>query len=213
MKIRRMNKTKKERRILANYRKTPKVILWELEYLISKLKTRLINHYKAIATLFITRLNERRELKEIERDANKTELTELRAKHHDRAIEKAKERGIQKAHGIKKQKSKLTEIQLKAIETRRKQLAQIGKNLSGVVGSTSMQPKKKKTKEDLKAEIERTKLEHELKELKKKPKTKGEHKGVQVGINPMLFNGGQSNALDNVLGLMGVQKKGKKNGR
>lgn len=199
-----MSKNKKESSTLAHYRRNPREIIWDLEYLISKLKTRLINFCKAKATLFNTRLEERRKLKQIEREAYEAEYAELKAKHHVRAIEKAKERGIQKAHGIKKPKPKLTEDQLKAVKIRRKQLSQIGKNLSSLIGTSKQS--KKKTKVELKDEIEQVKLGQELAELKKKQKTKD----VQVGINPMATNGGQNNALDNVLGLMGIQKKSKK---
>jgi len=197
---------RKENSLLANYRENPKEIIWDLEYSISKLKTRLLNYYKAKTTLFNTRLEQRRELRQIEREAYKAEYAELDTKRHDRNIEKAKERGKQKAHGIKRKKPKLTEDQQKAIKTRRKQLSQIGKNLSSLIG-TSKQSKKKKTKVDLKDEVEMVKLEHELTELKEKPKTKD----TQVGINQALFNGGgQGNALNNVLGLMGIHKKSKK---
>ena len=195
--------TIKEISILVNYKKNPKEIIWDLEYLISKLKTRLINFCRAKATLFSTRLEERKKLRRIEQEAYEAEYAELKAKHSVRAIEKAKERGKQKAHGIKKPKPKLSLDQQKAIKTRRKQLGQIGRNLSSLVGTSKQS--KKKTKADLKEEIMKTKLEHELKELKKKQKPKG----VQVGINPMATNGGQKNALSNVLSLMGIQKKGK----
>lgn len=199
-----MNEKIKEYGILANYRRNPKEIIWDLEYSISKLKTRLINYCKTKATLFNTRLEERKKLRRIEREAYRTEFAKLKAKHHDRAIEKAKERGIQKAHGIKKPKPKLTEDQQKAIKTRRNQLSQIGRNLSSLIGTSKQS--KKKTKVELKDEIIKTKLEQELKELKKKQKTKD----VQVGINPVTTNGGQSNALNNVLSLIGIQKKSKK---
>lgn len=180
-------------------------IIWDLEYSITKLKAHIFNYCKAKTTLINTRLEERKKLKQIEREAYEAEYAELKAKHHVRAIEKAKERGKQKAHGIKKTKPKLTSNQLETIKTRREQLSQLGKNLSSLVGTSKQS--KKKTKADLKEEIAKTKLEHELKELKKKPETKG----VQVGINhPIATNGGQSNALNNVLSLIGIQKKGKK---
>lgn len=179
-------------------------LLTKLTLLFTNIQLRISKTLKTLGDAIIARINQRSELKQIEREAYKEELTELTAKRHDRAIELAKERGRQKAHG-KKYKPKLTQEQLKTIKTRRKQLGRIGMNLSSLIGNTSKQPKKKvKTKDGLKAEIEQVKLEHELTELKKKPKTKG----VQVGINPMLFKrGGQSNALDNVMSLMGVQKK------
>ena len=184
--------------------KLTKNLLTKVSLLLDTLRLRISKNLKTLGDAIIARINQRSELKQIEREAYKEELTELTAKRHDRAIELAKERGRQKAHG-KKSKPKLTQEQLKTIETRRKQLGQIGMNLSSLIGNTSKQPKKKvKTKDDIKAEIEQVKLEHELTELKKKPKTKG----VQVGINPMLLKrGGQSNALDNVMSLMGVQKK------
>ena len=199
-----MSKNKKEISILAHYRRNPMEIIWDLEYLISKLKSRLLNYCQTKTTLFNTRLEERKKLKQIEREAYEAEYTELKAKHHIRAIEKAKERGKQKAHGIKRQKPKLTEDQLKVVKTRRNQLSQIGKNLSSLIGTSNQL--KKKTKVELKDEIEQVKLGQELAELKKKQKTKD----VQVGINPVATNGGQRNALDNVLGLMGIRKKGKK---
>ena len=225
-----MFRTKKDRRILGHYKKSNleelvEKLLTKLGLLLDRLRVLILRDIKILGdsvtanveTLkhnIVARIEQRNELKQIEREAYNEEFGEVKVRRHDRAIELAKERGKQKAHGKKRKvKPRLTEEQLKAIETRRKQLGQIGRNLSSVIGNTSMQPRKKKTKEDLKAEIEKVKLEQELAELKKKPKAKGVHKGVQVGINPMMFGSGQSNALDNVLGFMGIQKKGKKNGR
>ena len=227
-----MLRNTKDRRILGNYKKTnievlKETLLTKLGLLLTKLRVLLLknavilkdNLTTNVETLkhnIIVRLNQRNELKQTEREAYRDELSNVRAARYEKAIEVAKERGREKAHGKKRKvRPKLTEEQLKAIETRRKQLGQLGKNLSSsVLGNTSMQPKKKKkTTEDLKTEIEKVKLENQLVELKKKPKSKGKHKGVQVGINPLLFSGGQSNALDNVLGFMGIQSKKKKNGR
>ena len=181
-------------------------ILTNLTSLSTNIRNHLSKTLKTLANTITTRLDNRSELKQIEHKAYKDELTELIAKRHDRAIELAKERGKQKAHG-KKQKPKLTQKQLKTIETRRKQLGRIGMNISSLIGNTSKQPKKKvKTKDDIKAEIEQVKLEHELTDLKKKLKPKT--KGIQIGINPALLNkGGQNNALDNVMSCMGIHKK------
>jgi hypothetical protein len=187
-------------------------LLTKLTLLFTNIQLRISKNLKTLGNAIIARLDQRNELKQIEREAYKEELTELTAKRHDRAIEIAKERGKQKAHG-KKHKSKLIQEQQKAIETRRKQLGRISMNLSSLIGNTSKQPKKKvKTKDDLKAEIEQVKLEHELTDLKKKLKPKT--KGIQIGMNPALLNRrGQSNALDNVMSFVGIQKKGKKNGK
>lgn len=183
-----------------------KPILTKLTLLSTTIRTSLSKTLKTLANTIITRVNQRSELKQIEREAYKEELTELTAKRNDRAIELAKERGKQKAHG-KKSKPKLTQEQLKTIKTRRKQLGRIGMNLSSLIGNTSKQPKKKvKTKDDLKDEIEQVELEHELTDLKKKPKTKG----MQIGINPSLLGGRQSNALDNVMNCIGIQSKKRK---
>ena len=227
-----MFRNTKDRRILGNYKETKleelkETLLTKLGLFLTKLRVLLLKNavilrdnvtvnLETLKHNIIVRLNQRNELKHAEREAYRDELSSVRAARYEKAIETAKERGKQKAHGKKrKARPKLTVEQLKAIETRRKQLGQLGKNLSSsVLGNTSMQPrKKKKTTEDLKAEIEKVKLENQLVELKKKPKTKGAHKGVQVGINPLLFSGGQNNALDNVLSFMGVQSKKKKNGR
>lgn len=205
-----MLETKKEAKVLDKEHSLGTMIKPLLNKLISlfiNLQTKISKTLKTLGDAIIARINQRNEIKQIEREAYKEELTELKAKRHNRAIELAKERGKQKAHG-RKQKPKLTQEQLKAIETRRKQLGHLGKNFSSLIGNTSIQQKKKNmTKEDLKTEIERTKLEHELAGLKKKPKTKG----IQMGINPMLLNkGGQNNALDNVMSFMGTQNKRKK---
>jgi gas vesicle protein len=206
-----MSETEKDHKIPnkeSNLQTLAKTLLTKLTLLSTTIRTHLSKTLNTLTDAITTRINHRNELKQIEREAYKEELTELTAKRHDRAIELAKERGKQKAHG-KKHKPKLTHEQLKTIETRRKQLGMVGRNLSSLVGNTSIQPKKKvRTKEDLKVEIEQVKLEHELTDLKKKLKPKT--KGIQVGINPSLFGGGQSNALDNVMSLMGVQKKNKK---
>ena len=183
-----------------------KNLLTKVSLFLDTIRTHLSKTLNTLTDAITARINHRNEIKQIEREAYKQELIELTAKRHDRAIELAKERGKQKAHG-KKHKPKLTQEQLKTIQTRRKQLTQIGKNLSSLVGNTSKQSKKKvRTKDDLKDEIEQVKLLHELTELKKKLKPKT--KGVQIDINPALLNrGGQSNALDNVMSCMGIHKK------
>ena len=202
-------KDHKEPKKESNLQTLIKPLLTKFTLLSTTIRTHLSKTLKTLADAITTRINQRNEIKQIEREAYKEELTELTAKRHDRAIELAKERGKQKAHG-KKSKPKLTQEQLKTIQTRRKQLGMIGKNLSSLVGNTTMQPKKKvKTKEDLKAEIEQVKLEHELTDLKKKLKPKT--RGIQVGINPALLNRGeQSNALDNVMSCIGIQSKKRK---
>ena len=143
-------------------------LLTKLTLLFTNIQIRISKTLKTLGDVIIARINQRNELKQIENEAYKEELTELTVKRHNRAIELAKERGKQKAHG-KKHKSKLTQEQQKAIKTRRKQLGQISMNLSSLIGASN-QPKKEKTKVELKDEIEHVKLEHQLVELKKKPK-------------------------------------------